>query len=391
MKRLLRNSARVIGVVLLVIILAGVFFAISNRRLPDHSAIGDHLSESEKGRLAEVVRLRQALGESVWPGWGQADIPLIAYNESYVFLLGLSDPAAGWLQVPQNQPHGSPWEPVPGGVFMGQPYYRQQLLNGVTPQAFTVRVGDAWVASLQTKEWMEIALRQQIQEQLPPLLAQALPFAWIIPPLIGHTEGYVTKVAHETFHAYQGQLAPERLDNAETAQKTYAAGYPWDDALFAADWQQELSLLAAALETDSLVDRQELVRRFLVQRDQRRLRRGLPAAGEIYERQREWLEGLALYVELAVWRQASQSTYAPLPELAALDADFRGYGRFASHWRGQVRTLRQQANQGDTRFYYSGMAQAFLLDELMPGWKERIMSGGVWLETLLAEAVALGR
>ena len=151
---------------------------------------------------------------------------------------------------------------------------------------------------------------------------------------------------------------------------------------------EQLRQRAAALEADSPADRTELVRRFLAQRDHRRLQRGLPAAGEIYERQREWLEGMALYVELATWRQASQSDYAPLPELVALDADFYGYGDFDGQWRRAISTLRRQANQGDTRFYYSGMAQAFLLDALLPGWKDRIMEGGVWLEGLLAEAVA---
>jgi hypothetical protein len=34
------------------------------------------------------------------------------------------------------------------------------------------------------------------------------------------------------------------------------------------------------------------------------------------------------------------------------------------------------------------MAQATLLDRLLPGWKARALSEGVWLETLLAEAVA---
>jgi hypothetical protein len=42
------------------------------------------------------------------------------------------------------------------------------------------------------------------------------------------------------------------------------------------------------------------------------------------------------------------------------------------------------------RFYYSGMAQAVLLDRLMPDWKVRAWSEGVWLEDLLAEAVRAG-
>ncbi len=388
MRRAATLIVKVVGVLLLLAAAGAAILASLNHRLPDHSALVDRLSEAEKARLAEVFHLRQQVGQVVWPGWEQADIPLIVYNETYAFLLGLPNPADGWRTVPQNEPRGGPWELVAGETFLGQPYYRQRLADGVTPQAFTVRVGDQWAASLQTKEWLEIALRLQLADELPPLLAEVVPYGWFVPALVGHSEGYITKVSHETFHAYQGQMAPARLDNAETALRLYTDRYPWEDEAFAAAWQQELALLAAALEAESPADRIELTRRFLDQRDQRRLQYGLPAAGEIFERQREWLEGLAKYVELAAWRQAAQSpAYQPTAALAA-DPDFRGYGTFAGRWRSEISTLRQQADrQGDSRFYYSGMAQAFLLDELMPEWKGRIMSGGVWLEGLLAEAV----
>lgn len=42
---------------------------------------------------------------------------------------------------------------------------------------------------------------------------------------------------------------------------------------------------------------------------------------------------------------------------------------------------------GDGRFYYSGMAQAALLDRLLPDWKEQALTDGVFLEDLLETAV----
>lgn len=103
MKRLPGIIVRVLVGVLVVVVSAGIFFTLNTRRLPNQSAISDRLSPAEKARLAELFHLRQTVGESVWPGWGQADIPVIAYNESYAFLLGLDDPAVGWLQMPQNR------------------------------------------------------------------------------------------------------------------------------------------------------------------------------------------------------------------------------------------------------------------------------------------------
>jgi len=50
--------------------------------------------------------------------------------------------------------------------------------------------------------------------------------------------------------------------------------------------------------------------------------------------------------------------------------------------------MRRMANdEGDGRFYYSGMAQAFLLDRLRPDWKSKAFDEDIWLEDLLAEAV----
>jgi flagellar basal body-associated protein FliL len=74
----------VIGFLLLVVAAS----AISNLGLPQYSTTLNHLSDLDKARLSEVRHLRTALGDSTWPGWSEADIPLIIYNEQYAFLLG---------------------------------------------------------------------------------------------------------------------------------------------------------------------------------------------------------------------------------------------------------------------------------------------------------------
>jgi len=89
-------------------LLAAAASALSNLGLPQHSKTVEALSDLEKARLSEVLHLRRTLGEAVWPGWGQADIPLIVYNEQYAFLLGYADPPAGWKKVPTLEPRGGP-------------------------------------------------------------------------------------------------------------------------------------------------------------------------------------------------------------------------------------------------------------------------------------------
>ena len=379
-----------IGLAALFIILI-MASALSNTRLPAHSQTVDRLSDLEKARLAEFFHVRQTLGSAVWPGWGKAEIPVVVYNETYAFLVGYpaSNPPDGWVKLPQNEQQGGPWEPVPGDTFNGQVYYCQHLPeSGETPQAFTVRIGAYWAASLTTKEWMAISLTNQLRQDLLAPLRPIFPYRLAIRLLIGSSDLYVTLVAHESFHAYQGTVAPERLAAAETAVRQ-ENNYPWDNADLQAVWQTELNLLQAALAADSEGETAVLTQQFLQQRRQRRQAFGLEGKLADYERQREWLEGLAKYVELAIWRRAAVTPdYEPVTALAN-DPDFARYTGFEKRWSQEVAQMGRMADDGgDGRFYYSGMAQAMLLDRLLPGWKEQALADGVFLEDLLETAVA---
>lgn len=373
-----------IGLLVVCMVLAGIS-ALVNRNLPTQSVVVDHLSEAEKARLAEFFRVRQQLGDAVWPGWGTADIPVIVYNEAYAFLVGYPDPPEGWVKVPQNELRGGSWELILNDSFNGEPYYRQQLpATGEIPEAFTVKVGDRWVASMPAMEWMEISLTEQFQRELPSFLAPIFPYPLVTSLFLRGSDGYVSLVAHESFHAYQGTTAPERLAAAETAVSLAESSYPWADVALQEAWQTELDLLATAVQAGTDAEVRSLVQQFLDQRALRRQEAGLTVLLADYERQREWLEGLARYVELETWRQASLAeAYEPVAALLD-DPDFSGYATFDRRWSQEIDQMGRMADdEGDGRFYYSGMAQAVLLDRLMPDWKSRALSEGIFLEDLL--------
>lgn len=57
-------------------------------------------------------------------------------------------------------------------------------------------------------------------------------------------------------------------------------------------------------------------------------------------------------------------------------------------WSAQLdEVTRTAGREGETRFYYSGMAQAVLLDRLLPDWKERAFEPDSMLEDLLRDGV----
>lgn len=89
-------SYLLLGLSVLCIVLVSLV-AISNINLPEQSRVVDRLSELEKARLSEALHLQQSLGDTVWPGFGQLDVPLIVYA------VILDRIAPGWKDQAFNQ------------------------------------------------------------------------------------------------------------------------------------------------------------------------------------------------------------------------------------------------------------------------------------------------
>jgi hypothetical protein len=329
------------------------------------------------------------LGEEVWPGWGKAGIPIIIYNESYAFLIGYPDPPSGWIKMPQEESRGGPWEVVPDDRFDGQIYYRQRLSDPYkTPEGFTVLVGDRWVATFQTMEHSAISFYAGLRDELPPVVREVAPYKLIYKLLVGESDAYITLLIHESFHAYQAMTNLDRFTGAEEVMRL-ESHYPWEEQTQKDYWEVELNLLSLAAKSDDVQQTNKLARQFLVKRDERR--KNLPLNSDFvnFERQREWLEGLAKYAELSSGRIASMTPDYQWLQAMDLDPSFNNYRSRERFWVMQLDQVRHVLNnEGEIRFYYSGFAQSVLLDKLFPKWKERAISEGIPLEDLLRAAVS---
>lgn len=384
--------AKLLRFILLLIILLLLLVAASaasNLFFPTASESVAQLSAAEKARLAEAIHLREVQGNTIWPGFGDVEIPIVVYNEAYAFLVNYGgEPPTGWVLPLSGEQQGTEWELVPGEDFFDTPYYRQPLAGDVTPQAFTVRLGEQWAASLPTKEWSRISLAKTIRADMPSWLRPLVPYSLVTQLFLGDSDKYVSILTHESFHAYIGIRAERHLINAEEVARQQEAAYPWEDALNCTAWQDELDTLVAALQAGSREETMRLSRQFLEIRQIRRDDCRLATRLIDYEQQREWLEGLAKYVEMEAWRQgATAQRYTPHPATGRLN-DFHDYEGYQRAWNREVDQIARMAgDEGDGRFYYSGMAQAALLDRLMPNWKMGALTGGTTLEGLLDAAV----
>lgn len=355
-----------LGVLTGLCIFVSALSALSNRDLPKADN-ADQLSALDKARLLEALQLRSALGETVWPGWGRTEVPVIIWNKGYEFLVGYpGKPPAEWTILLD--------EGMPGGS-----YYRRPADD---PQNFAMPVGDVWTASMATKSATDEFLISFFKDMLPPPIEQVFPYRILIQP----SETQIGGLIHETFHVYQIKVSPARLEAAEAAHRL---GDQYQSAAeeFGAEWKQESALLAQALEAETKPGKVELVKQFLAARESRRKGHQLREELTDYERWLEWEEGIAKYIEVAILRAGFESSeYTPLAEMKA-DPDFKSYQNFEQRWSQEIFQTRTQLNSGENWFYQTGLAQAFLLDDLMPDWKEKIFEEDVFPEDLLRQAV----
>lgn len=299
------------------------------------------LTAQDKALLQEALNLKQALGDDVWPSLGTAALPIILYNDSFEFMIGSVIPPP------------PPWVKTEGDVFSGRPYYRRPAKN---PQAFAVEVEEEWAGSMSTLERM----------------AGKIPFK--ISP-----DFYVVLLLHEVFHAFHAREAPARFRRA-SALYLLEGDYPAKDPAFAKAWTAEGALLAAALKAKDRAEVLAATRAFLENRRARRESIPFSLGTTDYEREMEWLEGLAKYAEIRFYELAAAR---------ALEPSFTAYKPGLPHWTWDFVRLEKQlgTQQGDLRFYLSGMAQARILDRLSPEWKARFFKEGGAMEDRLQALV----
>ncbi len=349
---------------LLLCLTGGLVSYLINRGLPTESAQLDALSPITEAHIREAQQLKSELGDEVWPGFGSAGIPLMVYNERYTFLCGIEQAPGGWERAE------------------GQSCFRGTYPN---PQAFTHEIGGQWFGSMTTQEYMGIRMREEISGQLPRALAEVFPYGLITPTL--GTDRYLGALVHESFHAFQAETARARFDDAEQAY-ALSERYWENDPAAQETWKRETQALFDALNAQDEITLRQYAAEFLSIRAERRSQALADANLALYEKRYEWLEGMAKYVELNTLLAAAHSPdYAPDLALAE-DKNFHHYSQMDSLWNSELNQMKRQAGlEGNTRFYYTGMAQGELLDRLAPDWKSRLFAEGVWLEDLLAEAL----
>lgn len=322
-------------------------------KTPEEAA---ELSSEELQEIDFVYHFKNTEGEQIWPGLAQTEIPYISFNDEYEFLFNYDGSANDWNEITTTGEQRST-------------ILRRKAEN---PQAFAVEVDGVWAGSLGTKNQMNRSLFWGIRKEVPAFVSPLFPFF-----IFKVSDGmHIAGAFHEMFHAFQAKQNEPKFLGAESAHADLES-YPFDDENFIAAWNKEGQLLYEALKTDDKQRFLAVVDSFLLVRGNRRAGQDLAANHVAAEKKLEWLEGLAKYVEYQTYILAAQKD----------DSNYKFKTKNA-YWQMERkdRLSRLGRHGGDNRFYSSGAAQAFILDELSPGWKLKIMNDGIYPEDLIREA-----
>jgi hypothetical protein len=186
---------------------------------------------------------------------------------------------------------------------------------------------------------------------------------------------------HEAFHAFESD--PKRAGRkwgAENAMLVFE--YQESSARSNALFSIESRILRAALESKNKSDLKKEVQRFLVIR---RLRQSeIEPRFVEFEKGAELNEGLAEYAgtrAVALGMEATRQKLISVPFTAP---------NIETYLSGKFKNLEAITTVGQNirrKFYYTGSAQGFLLDRLMPDWKIKVQMEGKSLQELLEASV----
>ena len=328
--------------------------------------------------VKEYRHILETIGPDIYPGWRWNTVPLLLYRPRVQDVL---------LNAPRRPPGFRSFTGhtvLPDKVIYARNDSTVESIDGqntsITLDSMRVLV----VADQYSRE------RQQIEANVARLRTVQWLQEW---GFIQSPYDELEIILHEAFHVHQDRLAPNK-----GADERAAALYPLLDPGNNAFVALETRILRDAVLSRNAAERRRRAEQFLAVRSQRRST--LDTGSVAYENLNEFKEGTARYVELRFLELGER--VQPIPEMY-LHTGFTGYrGVLRERLQKRMDDMVKVAAFSDDRFanqfgggpmrfrlYDTGGAQALLLDEVAPDWKQKIFAPGVYLTDLLSAALPL--
>ena len=302
------------------------------------------LSEPDRVRIAEALRVGKSLGSDLGPAATEIPFAILLVTSDREFLVGHPRPSADFIAVGHD-------------TLLGATVFAR-------PRQFDVGLLASFpaVGGIST-----IVVGQPVQTKKSSTF-------WVL------------TVLHERFHQiqtsqngyYEGVAKLDLTNGDQTGNWMLNYPFPYDSAKVIERFHQYRDALRRALSPSE--DAERVMRDVLAARSA--LRGVLSPAEWRYLEFQLWQEGISRYTELRVARVAAGQT--PSPAFAKLP-DVISYAAAADSLRKNIaRELATLNLSGWKRvaFYPSGAAEALLLDRVNPSWRSRYFTERFALEPL---------
>jgi hypothetical protein len=308
---------------------------IATLAAPDtaHGQSGPRLTEPDRIRLAEALRLADRVRPHVWPGWERTPMAVLLVADSMEYLVGHPRP------TPEFSPVG--WDPLLEREVLVRPRHFPPSLLATFPAVggtATIVVGTARRTGKSSGEWVLTLLHEhfhQLQSSLPD------------------------------YYARVNGLGLARGDT--TGQWMLDYPFPYDSVPV----QRAVSALAASIARAlAAADAKGAMR--TVAQEREALRRLLSADDDRYLEFQLWQEGVPRYVELAAAETAAKAEEPP--EAFRRLPDYVPYAELAVRLRRDLKRQLVGLSLGRERrvaFYPLGAGLAALLQRSGGQWKRR--------------------
>ena len=330
--------------------------------------------------VKEFRNIIKTIGSEIYPGWQANTVPLLLYRPLVQdVLLNASHRPPGFARLTGHTALGNE-------VIYARNDSTAKDIDGQNTSMTLDSMRVLVVADQYSREREQIdGTRQQGPEEMGKWLKE---WGFIQSPY-----DEIGTILHEAFHVHQDRLAP-----GKKASEQSVTHYPLLDPMNNALVALEAMLLRDAILGRDAAQRHQRAEEFVAVRALRREK--LDTASISYENLNEFSEGTARYVQLRFMQLGERVT--PVPEMYFHNG-FTGYrGVLRKQLERRLDDFVKVAAFRDNRFgnkfgggpmrfrlYDSGGAQALILDELAPTWKQKIFAPRVYLTDLLSAALPL--
>jgi hypothetical protein len=312
------------------------------------------IPQADQVRLAEAVRLADALGDQLWPGWSRAPFAVLLVTPDREFLVRHPSPAPDFASAgtdPALGPVSSRPRQFDVGLLASFP-----AVGGIS----TIVIGQ------------------------PANTAVKRSTAWVLTLL------------HEHFHQWQSSQPGyyDRVDALGLARGdqtgNWMLNYPFPYAVPAV--QVAFAAMCARLNDVLAVpegDTAATATGVAAYLEAKARLKGLVSADDYaYMNFQLWQEGISRYTEarvaeLAAAGYAPGRAFAALPDVTRFDSEAQALRRRVGVQLGTVSLGEMQR----TAFYAVGAGEGFLLDRVRPAWREQYLAAPLSLDGLLEGAL----